>query len=198
MSLGVFGGSFDPPHLGHLILAAEACHQLQLNGVLWVLTPNPPHKLDRTILPARSRIEMLQASILGNSLFSLSTVDIDRPPPHYAKDTVRILQDQHPDEALVYLMGGDSLRDLPRWHEPQQLLEACTALGVMRRPGDSIDLAQLEKSLPGISRKTRFVEAPLLDISASEIRQRIHQGRPYRYFVPEPVYEILENRKWYR
>jgi nicotinate-nucleotide adenylyltransferase len=198
MSLGVFGGSFDPPHLGHLILAAECCHQLELNGVLWVLTPNPPHKVDRTILPTRSRVEMLQAALRDNPLFSLSTVDIDRAPPHYALDTVRLLQDQHPGEALIYLMGGDSLRDLPEWHDPIQFLEACTALGVMRRPGDCIDMAELERSLPGISHKTRFVEAPLLDISASQIRRRIHQGRPYRYFVPEPVYKILASREWYR
>src|SRR4030042_4938152 len=102
MRLGIFGGTFDPPHVGHLILADEARVQLGLERVLWVLTPNPPHKMDQAITPLVDRLDMLRAA-LGDALhFELSRVDIDRPPPHYAVDTVRLLRRHHPDDTLVY------------------------------------------------------------------------------------------------
>ena len=99
---------------------------------------------------------------------------------------------------MVYLMGGDSLRTLPTWHRPDDLVSACSLIGVMRRPGDTIELATLEKSLPGLTAKVRFVEAPLLESPAREIRARIAGGRPFRYFLPEKVYEYIESHGLYR
>ena len=192
--LGIFGGTFDPPHLGHLILAAEVCQQLGLRRLLWVLTPIPPHKLDQTITPIEHRLTMLQLAIAGNPAFELSRVEMDRRGPHYALDTVKLLAEQNPGAEMVYLMGGDSLRDLPAWHRPAELLSACRYLGVMHRPGDSIHLPALEAILPGITRKVRFVDAPLVDISSHEIRQRVADGRPFRYLLPPAVYDyILEH-----
>jgi len=192
--LGIFGGTFDPPHLGHLILAAEACQQLGLRRLLWVLTPIPPHKLGQTITPIEHRLEMLQLATAGNPAFELSRVEMDRRGPHFALDTVNLLAGQNPDVEMVYLMGGDSLRDLSTWHRPAELLSACLYLGVMRRPDDAIHLPNLEAILPGITRKVRFVDAPLVDVSSREIRQRIEVGRPFRYFLPPSVYEyILEH-----
>jgi nicotinate-nucleotide adenylyltransferase len=194
MRLGVFGGTFDPPHIGHLILADEARHQLNLSKVLWVLTPDPPHKEDARITPWQVRLKLLQAAIVNNVSFVTSEVDIDRPPPHYAYDTVRILKEQHPNAEIVYLMGGDSLHDLPTWKNPKNFLEECDQVGVMRRPADGVDLSILENYLPGVTEKVRFVDAPLLEISGSEIRHRMPLHEPIRYYLPEAVYQlILEN-----
>jgi nicotinate-nucleotide adenylyltransferase len=198
-SMGIFGGTFDPPHLGHLILAAEARAQLGLERLLWVLTPDPPHKQGQSIAPLTERLQMVQLAITNNAEFELSSVEMNRPGPQYAQDTVNLLAAEYTGVNLVYLMGGDSLRTLPTWHRPADFISACHLIGVMRRPGDTVELAALEKSLPGLSAKVRFVEAPLLDIAAHEIRARIAEGRPFRYFLPEKVYEyIVENRLYRR
>ena len=118
MRIGIFGGTFDPPHLGHLILADEAHAQLELDRLLWVLTPDPPHKLHQSITPLVDRLDMLRATIAGNNAFELSMVDIERAGPHYAVDTLLILGRSYPGDALIYVMGGDSLRDLPTWYRP--------------------------------------------------------------------------------
>ncbi len=197
MRLGVFGGTFDPPHLGHLILAAECLDQLGLDRLLWVLTPDPPHKQGQSITPLSLRLEMIQAALGDNPAFELSTVEIDRPGPHFAVDTVQILKNQFPGWEVDYLIGGDSLHDLPTWRNPMGLIAQVTALGVMRRPGDAVDLSTLELILPGVTRKVRFVEAPLLEISSSQIRQRIQDGRVYRYYLPKAVYEIIQKHHLY-
>ena len=158
--LGIFGGTFDPPHLGHLILAAEALDQLNLDRVLWVLTPEPPHKHGQNRQSLDDRLGMLHVAISEFPSFQLSRVDIDRSPPHYAVDTVRLLAQQYPLSELIYLIGGDSLRDLPRWHKPLELVAACKSLGVMRRPEAHFDLARLEESLPGVTRKILNIDAP--------------------------------------
>lgn len=198
MRLGVFGGTFDPPHLGHLVLAAEALEQLELERILWLLTPTPPHKPGLPISPVERRLEMVQAAIRGNPRFEISRVDIDRPPPHYALDSMRLLRRQYPEAELYYLMGGDSLEDLPTWHEPIQFVAACDCLGVMLRPGTQIDIDELGRKIPGIGEKVCFVGTPLLEISASDIRKRVSQGRHYRYFVPEGVYQMIEAHHLYR
>ncbi len=197
-SMGIFGGTFDPPHLGHLILAAEARAQLGLERLLWVLTPDPPHKQGQSITPLAERLEMVRLAIANDPQFELSSVELNRPGPQYAQDTVSLLAAEYPGMKMVYLMGGDSLRTLPTWHRPDDLVSACSLIGVMRRPGDTIELATLEESLPGLSAKVRFVEAPLLDIAAREIRARIAEGRPFRYFLPEKVYEYIESHGLYR
>lgn len=189
--LGVFGGTFDPPHIGHLILASEAQVQLGLERVLWVLTPFPPHKTDRPITPTSYRIEMLKEAIQDNPLFELCLVDIERNPPHYTVDTLALIQTSNPGVDLVYLMGGDSLRDLATWHRPADFIRSCGAIGVMQRPGARIEANILEASLPGVSGKVEFIEAPLVEISATEIRQRVANNRPFRYFVPEAVYNFI-------
>ncbi len=187
--LGVFGGTFDPPHIGHLILAAEALHQLGLERVLWIPAASPPHKRDFS--PVERRVAMVQAAIAGEPRFVLSRVDIDRPPPHYALDTVRILRETWPDAELVYLMGGDSLRDLPFWHRPRDFVDACDALGVVRRPGEPFSPENVFRSLPALREKVRFVDAPLLQIASRDIRARAASGRPFRYFLPEGVYRLV-------
>jgi nicotinate-nucleotide adenylyltransferase len=196
--IGIFGGTFDPPHLGHLILACEAHYQLALTRLLWVLTPVPPHKRDQQIASTDHRLNMVQLALAGNPAFEISRVELDRPGPHYSLDTVRLLGEQFPGAELIYLMGGDSLSDLPQWHRPADLLRAVDALGVMRRPGDRIDLPKLEEVLPGLTGKVRFVEAPLLEIAARQLRQRIAEGRPCRYYLPPAVYDYIQQNELYR
>ncbi len=198
MRIGIFGGTFDPPHLGHLILAAEARYQLDLARLLWTLTAHPPHKQDRTITPLQHRLDMVNAALADEPAFELSRVEIDRPGPHYALDTVRLLQAQYPQAELFYLMGGDSLQSLPTWHRPQEFLDACHILGVMRRPGDTIGLTALESVLPGIGEKVQFVDTPLLEIASHQIRRRIAQRRPFRHYLPPSVHQIIHQRSLYQ
>lgn len=196
--IGIFGGTFDPPHIGHLILAAEACDQLGLARVLWVLTPNPPHKTGRVISPLAVRLELVEAALAGDPRFEVSRVEIDRDGPHYSADTVQILARQNPGAELFYLMGGDSLHDLPTWMRPGEFIACLTGIGVMRRPQDFVDLPWLERKLPGITAKVHFVDAPLIEISSTTIRERVAQGRHYAYFLPPAVREIIEAKGLYR
>jgi nicotinate-nucleotide adenylyltransferase len=199
MRIGIFGGTFDPPHLGHLILAEEARYQLKLDKLLFVLTPVPPHKLNRTITSTADRLAMLEAAIADNPAFELSRVEIDRPGPHFAVDTVRLLRKTYNNDILIFLMGGDSLRDLPiDWHKPDEFVEACDFLGVMRRPQDEIDLKSLEENIPGISAKIEFMNAPLLEIASRQIRRRAAEGRPYYYYLPKAVCQIIQEKKLYQ
>jgi len=197
LRVGILGGTFDPPHIGHLVLAAEAQSQLELDRILWVLTPFPPHKAGQEITPIEHRLDMLLAMITDNPGFELSRVDLDRPPPHYALDTVRLLTSSHLRDEMIYLMGGDSLRDLPTWHRPRDFVMACEAIGVMRRPGDEIDLDALETIIPGLTKKVRYIQAPLIDISSSMIRQRIASGQSYRYFLPPEIYQYIRRYRLY-
>lgn len=198
LRLGIFGGTFDPPHVGHLVLAAESLHQLKLDQVLWVLTPDPPHKKNLRITPLETRLEMLQACLQDAPEFNLSRVDIDRPAPHFALDTMRLLAAEYPNTELFYLMGSDSLHDLPNWHKPLEFIRQCKSIGVMHRPGDLTRLDEVESQLPGISLKVRWVLAPLLEIASSDIRQRAAGGRPFRFFLPPSVYELIQKHQLYR
>jgi len=196
--IGLFGGTFDPPHLGHLILASEAHSQLELTRLLWTLTPEPPHKQEQLITPIEHRLAMVNLAIADNPSFELSRVELDRPGPHYTLDTVRIIAQQNPDAEIVPIIGGDSLHDLPKWHQPKELLYACHWVGVMRRPEDSANLEALERELPGISSKVHYVDAPLLDIASREIRSRIADGRTFRYYLPDPVYHYISQHHLYQ
>lgn len=197
MRLGIFGGTFDPPHIGHLILAEEARSQLDLARVLWVLTPNPPHKIGQAITALEDRLALLKAALADDPDFELSEVDLQRPPPHYAVDTMRLVGNQYPGAQLVYLMGSDSLADLPRWHRPQEFVLACDGIGVMPRPGKLADIDQLEALLPGIRQRVQLIDAPRLDISSSLLRQRMAAGLPFRYYLAPAVYQLIKERALY-
>ncbi|MCQ3936132.1 MAG: nicotinate (nicotinamide) nucleotide adenylyltransferase [Chloroflexi bacterium] len=196
--IGLFGGTFDPPHIGHLILAGEAVFQFQLSRLLWVLTPDPPHKQDNSIAPLAHRLPMLQRMISHNPVFELSRVEIDRPGPHYTIDTVRLIAEQEPDAELYLLIGGDSLWDLPTWRLSADLVTAVSKIGVMRRPGDFMDLTPLEAKLPGVTRKIRFLDALVQPVSSRELRRRIAAGEMYRYYLAPEVYDYIESSRLYR
>jgi nicotinate-nucleotide adenylyltransferase len=196
--IGLFGGTFDPPHIVHLILASEAAHQFGLARLLWMLTPDPPHKQDQAISPIHHRLEMTRRAIGNDPLFELSRIDIDRPGPHYMIDTVRLLAAQDSNADIILLMGGDSLRDLPTWHQSADLVAAVHRIGVMRRPVDSFDLQALETQVPGLNEKIMFMDTLVHAISSSEIRRRVSGGEPYRYYVLPEIYEYIESNRLYR
>ena len=195
--IGVFGGTFDPPHVAHLILADEARYQLDLSSILWVLTPNSPLKYDRDISPWEERYELLYAAVKDDPGFQISRVDIDRPAPHFTYETLRIINQEFPDQEIVFLMGGDSLRDILKWKKPQEIFAVCTEIGVMRRPGIEIDLDLVEGEIPDFQEKIVWVEAPLLDISGSAIRNRLRTGKPVRYLLPPAVHQIIKAKQYY-
>lgn len=195
--LGLLGGTFDPPHHGHVRLAQAALAQLQLDQVLWLVTADPPHKQGNPISPVTQRVALVNAAIAGEPAFQLSRIDVDRPGPHWSADTVRLLSAQFLGVALVFLLGGDSLRDLPKWQRPRELLHYCT-LGVLRRPGDAIDLPALEAQLPGLSAKVEFIEAPPLDIASNELRRRLQAGEDVADFMPAAVWQLIQQEGWYR
>lgn len=194
--LGILGGTFDPPHNAHRTLAERALRQLPLARVLWVLTPDPPHKDDR-VTPYPLRLEMLQAAIKGNPLFELSEIEAERPGPHYMVDTLRIFHQRNPGMEYTLLLGGDSLRDMLRWHRPKQIIRLCT-LAVLRRPGTRVGMGRLEKFVPGISRRTVFIDAPPMEISSTNIRRLVKQGKDIAGQVPPAVEEIILRNGLYR
>ena len=196
--IGIFGGTFDPPHLGHLILASEARAQLKLTRLLWVLTPVPPHKMNRPISSLDDRLAMVKLALNDEPAFELSNIEIERPGPHYTLDTIRIFSKLYPNDDLILLLGGDSLRDLPTWHRPADLVAACHQIGVMRRPGDSIDMDKLDAQIPGLKAKVKFVEAPLLEIASSEIRRRAARDLPFKYYLLPAVYQYIQEHHLYR
>jgi len=195
--IGVFGGTFDPPHTGHILLATKAIDRLHLDRLLCVLTPVPPHKLDQYIIPVEHRLAMLKLAIAGEPGIKLSRIEMERPGPHYTADTLRLLGEEYPSADLILIIGEDSLRDLPTWHRPTDILAACHKIGVFRRPDTPVDLSAVERLVPGTQAKVRFVDAPLLDISSRDIRQRIQHNQPFQHLLPPDVYAYIMKHKLY-
>lgn len=194
--LGILGGTFDPPHNGHLALAARSLRQLHLTSVVWVLTPDPPHKDLPDITAYRVRREMLETAIAGNPAFLLSEVESERPGPQYMVDTISILRERNPKAEFTLLLGEDSLRDLPTWHRPGDILLMCQ-LAVLRRSNRKEDMVALEIQLPGIGARTTFLDAAPLDISSTEIRDRIRRGESIERMVPAGVERIIRRQSLY-
>jgi len=197
MLIGIFGGTFDPPHLGHSTLCRQAFNELGLERLLWLLTANPPHKRGRRITALDHRLAMVTLALAG-SPYELSRLELDRPGPHYAADTVALLAQTYPGADLLYLMGGDSLNDLPTWHQPVEFVRRLHAIGVMHREGETPDLPALEAALPGLSAKVRFVAAPRVDISASQVRTLVRRGQPYAHLLVPGVADYIRRHDLYR
>ena len=196
MKVGIFGGTFDPIHYGHLVAAEEARAILGLEQVMIAPAGQPPHKTDRPITPPEHRVAMVQLAIASNPCFVLSRVDLDRPGPHYSVDMVtRLRREMGPGEMFL-IVGMDSLMEMPSWHECERLMGLCYIVGV-NRPGYTYDLAPLEKAVPGISAHIRVLEAPQLEISSHELQERVRRGLPIKYQVPEAVEEYIQRHKLY-
>jgi len=196
VNIGVLGGTFDPIHIGHLVVAEEARIKLGFREVLFVPAGQPWLKLDRNITLAAHRVEMVRRAIADNPHFKLCTLEVERPGPSYTVDTLTMLQKQLGSEArFFFILGRDTLAELPLWKEPQKLVQLCR-LVVPPRLG-SKDLKHLETAIPGLLDKVIQLDMPVIGISSSGIRQRIAQGLPIRYLVPAEVEKYITEQKIY-
>jgi nicotinate-nucleotide adenylyltransferase len=194
--VGVFGGTFDPIHVGHLAAVEDAADLLGLERVLFVPNRIPPHKLDRQITAAEDRVAMVELAIADNPLFELSLIEIDHDDLSYTLDTMRALAAERPESDLVFLAGSDSLRDLHTWHEPDALLGEFS-LAFMQRPGSSLPWPDLESRFPGVRERVELVSVPKLEISSEDIRARVADGRPTRYYLVPDVERYIRTHRLY-
>jgi len=196
VNIGILGGTFDPIHIGHLVVAEEARIKLGFNEVLFVPAGQPLLKPDRNITPSDQRVEMVRRAIADNPHFKLCTIEAERPGPSYTVDTVMMLREQLGSEVgLFFILGRDTLAELPSWKEPKKLVQLCR-LVVAPRLG-SKDLQHLETEIPGLLGKVVQLDMPVIGISSSGIRQRVAQGLPIRYLVPAGVEKYISEQKIY-
>lgn len=195
--LGVMGGSFDPIHYAHLLVAEQVREHLHLSHVVFVPAASPPHKVDRTLAPAEDRYLMTVLATADHPHFSVSRVELDRPGPSYTLHTVRALKALLPDGAEVFLIvGADMVLALDSWHQPDALLDEAQVAAVPR-PGFA--LQQLFQRLgPERAARITIVPVPALDISATVIRERLAAGGSARYLCPPPVLDYIAKRGLYR
>jgi nicotinate-nucleotide adenylyltransferase len=196
--LGVLGGTFDPPHIGHLWLATAAVDELDLAKVLLVPAANPPHKRRRSISHAADRVLMTRLAVANDPRLDVSLVELERDGPSYTVDTLADLGRRHPDMDLVLILAADSLAQIDTWREPERLLElASWAVGP--RPGTPLpDRAALVARWGRSASRIHFLGGPALDVSGTLIRRRVAAGRAIRYLVPRAVEELIVDRRLYR
>ncbi len=205
--LGVLGGTFDPPHYGHLMLADTARAQLRLQRVLFAPAGQPPHKPKSQPSPVAHRLAMVQAALADadEPAFCLSRIDLDRPGPHYTVDALTTLRAEHPVAQIWLIVGADSLTDLPHWRDPARIT-ALARLAVMARPGYEPKLDYLAARLtpndstarpPDLRQRIDWLSGPSLDLSSSALRQRARQGLPLRYLTPSSVQAYVHEHGLY-
>ncbi len=197
MRVGVLGGTFDPPHHGHLILGEYAADSLALDKVLFIPAAEPPHKQTEYKTPVEHRLAMLALAAADNPRFELSRIDVDRAGPHYSFDTVQIVQQQNPAAEIYFIMGADSLRDLPLWYRPADFIRLCW-LAVLRRPDVEASPTMHAALLPELAQRVVMIDAPQIEISSSDIRQRLQTGHSIRYLLPDNVRSYIQKHELYQ
>lgn len=198
MKLGLLGGTFNPPHVGHLVCAQEAWAQFGLDRVVFMPVFEPPHKTAERDPGVEHRVELCRLAVAGDSRFEVSRLEADTPGRSYTVDTLRRLHESSPEDELTFIVGGDMAHALPTWHEPEAVLSLAT-LGVAER--DGVGRADITDQLTraGLAaHRLRFFDMPRLDISSTEIRRRVAGGRPIRYLVPEAVADYIDAKGLYR
>jgi len=198
VNIGVLGGTFDPIHNGHLLVAEEARVQLNLAEILFVPTGRPRLKVNNSVSAAEHRVQMVRLAIVDKPYFKLSTIEVERAGLSYTVDTIAELQAQFGGEAeIFFILGWDALGQFPHWREPYRIIEMCR-LVVARRPGCSLpDLESLEAVIPGLSRKVLLLDKPEVAVDATDIRDRVARGLSISRLVPEPVVEYIQQHKLY-
>jgi nicotinate-nucleotide adenylyltransferase len=192
---GVLGGTFDPLHIGHLILAEEARRMLALDRVMFVPAGDPWRKRSRQVSPARYRAEMVRRAIADNPAFEVSNIEVERSGPSYTADTLESLRREIGD--LWFIMGVDALLDLPNWKDPQRII-AAARLAVATRPGwERVNVADLERQIPGLIARLEPVDMPMIQVSSSDLRRRVADGESIRYLVPSEVERYLREEGLY-
>ena len=199
--IGIFGGTFDPVHFGHLLLAESCREQLALDEVWWIPATVSPHKQAGSTTPGHHRMEMLRLATGGNSAFRVDSIELDRGGVSYTIDTLRQLAEKRPEATWFVLLGADSLQSLPTWHQPREILELATP-AVVDRPGEPpIDYSVLAELVTPERLKqleSLRVVMPLVGYSSTDLRTRVHEGRSIRYQVPRAVEEYIGQHQLYR
>jgi len=196
LRLGVLGGTFNPPHVGHLICAQEAHDQLDLDRVVLMPAGIPPHKTVEADPGAQARYALCQAAVEGDERFDVSRLELDRAGRSFTVDTLKSLHDQSPQDDITFIAGGDMARSLPSWREPETLLSLAT-LAVAERAADKRDAISAAIAPLAGSERVRFFDMPRIDVSSSLVRERVATGRPIRYLVPDAVAEAIAQNGWY-
>ncbi len=199
---GILGGTFDPPHLGHLVLAQEAYVHLSLDKVWFVPAGQPPHKTDATLTAAEHRRGLVELAIAGDERFGLCTVELRRSGPSYTVDTLRQLRAEWgPATWVCLILGWDMVSYLPYWHDPSGVLDQVDQIAAAHRPGHQAsneELVRLASDLPNFERKVTVFPVPQLDIAATVLRERVAAGQPIRYLVPDGVRRYIEEYDLYQ
>ncbi len=200
--VGIIGGTFDPVHYAHLVIAEEVYAALELTEMVFVPAGHPPHKPGSVMAAAAHRLAMLELATTSNAHFSISRIELERPGPSYTADTLRLLRQQWGEQTAIYfVIGWDSLEDLLGWHDPAGILEHLSYLVAVRRPGyneDSNYRDSLEARLPGIKERLLVVPVPQLDISSTDLRARVAERRPIKYQLPESVEQYIIQQRLYQ
>jgi nicotinate-nucleotide adenylyltransferase len=193
----VLGGAFNPPHLGHLVLAHEAAFQLDLDRVVLMPTGTAPHKAIDPEPGAALRLEMATLVAAGDGLLEVSELEVGDPGPSYTYRTLERLSEQRPGGQIHFLMGADVAANLEAWKEPGRVLELAR-LGIAARPGTATDEAEAALERLGAEDRVDWIRMPGIDVSSTQIRRRVAQRRPVRYLTPDPVLELIEAMDLYR
>ncbi|MGB9737595.1 nicotinate-nucleotide adenylyltransferase [Chloroflexus sp.] len=195
--LGIYGGTFDPIHFGHLAIVEEARWYCNLDRVLIVPAAAQPLKAGH-LAAAHHRLAMVQLACADNPALSPSTIELDRPPPSYTVDTLRICREQYGTDTELYLIiGADAAAELPAWREPHQIARLAQ-LVVVKRPGYTLDLPALLAAVPPLHNRITMIDGPQLAISSTDLRQRLATGRPVRYQLPDAVYTYIQHHHLYQ
>jgi nicotinate-nucleotide adenylyltransferase len=197
LRVGVFGGAFNPPHLGHLVGAQEVLLQLELERVLFVPVGRAPHREIPDDPGAEARLEMVELAIAGDERFAAARIELDRDGPSYTSVTLETLRSEFPDDERFLILGGDQAAALPTWHEPEKVLELAT-VAVVERVGWSRSAIGIQIARMRGSDGVRYLDMPLIQIASTGIRRRVREGRPIRYLVPAAVEEYIAAHELYR
>lgn len=192
MTVGLFGGSFNPPHVAHLVVAEVVRAQFGLDEVWWIPNATPPHKPNDELAAVQHRLAMTERTVEGNPAFRVCGVEVERDGVSYTVETLRVLQDQHPDTDFALILGSDSLDHFADWHRPDEIAERVPFI-VYKRPGAIESVAD-----PRFVNDVRYAAAPVMEISGTEVRARRRAGRSIRYLVPEAVRAYIDTHDLYR
>ncbi len=198
MNIGVLGGTFDPVHNGHLILADVAEENLNLSEILFIPAGQPWLKAERVITPAEHRLQMLRLALDGRPRFRISEMEIERPGPTYTIDTINALKSgPYAEDELFFILGQDTLMQIPQWHDVADLIQLCHLVAAPRPGVKKPDFKALQAEVPGIKQRIMLMKEPKVDINATDIRERVAKGLSVRHLVPEPVNRYIKEQKLY-
>ena len=195
MRIGILGGTFDPPHIGHLVIADQARAQLGLDRVWFTPVGQPPHKSNTSL--AEHRVAMTRLATEHNDTFEICLADVERPPPHYTVTLFETLLARYPEHEFWFIVGADALIDMPRWQQPRRILELAQ-IAVAHRPRYRPHLDELEVAIPGISKSIVWVDTPLTYLASNDLQRRAKMGLPLRYVVTREVADYIEAHLLYR